>query len=112
METIAPSVSETSAKLFSRLVLPSAHNVGMIDMQKTDIILQTATERFVEVFKGILPLFNSLSKAWVSVMAPQIVYTLAFRQEDNSKRCLQLEPDIANFVPRTSVRISCHLVAC
>ena len=53
---------ETTEKLFARLVLPSAHDVGVIDMEKTDIILQTATRRFIEVFKGMLPLFNGSPK--------------------------------------------------
>ncbi len=49
--TVAATGCETAEKLFSRLVLPSAHDVDMIDVQYIDIILQTATGRFIEVFK-------------------------------------------------------------
>ena len=111
MGTVALTSSEMAGKLFLCLVLLSAHDVGMIDMQKTDAIPQTATVRFIEVFKGLTTLFNCLSKAWASIMAPKIDYRLAFTQKDNLKRCSQLEPEISDFGPRTSIRISCPLLA-
>ena len=63
IRTVATTGCKMAEKLFSRQVLPFAHEVGMLDMQKNRHHTAHYHVRLIEVFKGMLPLFNGLSEA-------------------------------------------------
>ena len=99
MATVAPAGSSQAEQMFSRFVLPSAHDVGMNDEQNTHLILTNAMGKITQLVKDKLPLFDLLSRLWAQVMAPHIVYGLAFTQKDDLTTMLVIGARYFEFRP-------------
>ena len=99
MATVAPNGSSQADLLFSRLVLPSAHDVGMNDEQCTDLILTNAMGKLTEVVGDKLPFSDLPSGVWARITVSQIVYGLTFTQKDDLATMLMIGARYFEFRP-------------
>jgi hypothetical protein len=104
MRDTVPQDDDISARPFHRVVLPSAHDIGMNSMFTSLALLKNAgTSVIREVLGRELPhLFstlNTLSDSAVNHIAPDIIRALAVTQKDNLETILKLGARYFEFRP-------------
>ncbi|PSN73729.1 hypothetical protein BS50DRAFT_515261 [Corynespora cassiicola Philippines] len=88
MRDVIPRGSEREKRPFKKVVLPSAHDIGMNSMQTSQALLQRAgTGVIKEVLGRSLPrafaVINKVSDTAVNHIAPDIIRALAITQKDS-----------------------------
>jgi len=103
MATTAPEGSPQAGKLFSRLVLPSAHDVGMNSMQTSEAILQNIPTAIVNMLfadqKAALEVVRVVSEDILKNIAPNIIRALAITQKDSLECMLTIGARYFEFRP-------------
>ena len=104
MRDIAPPGSSQADKSFTRMVLPSSHDIGMNSMQTVTTILQHAgTGVIKEVLgrslPGALSVLNKVADAGVKHIAPDIIRALAVTQKDSLDTVLKIGARYFEFRP-------------
>jgi hypothetical protein len=104
MRDSIPQGSERANRPFCKMVLPSAHDIGMNNMASSRSLLQNAgTGLIKEVLGRSLPralsLINKLSDAAISRIAPDIIRALAITQKDTLDAILQIGARYFEFRP-------------
>lgn len=102
-DTIPPN-TDIATKPFHRVVLPSAHDIGMNSMATTLSLLEKAgTGVIKEVLGRSLPrafdILNKVGDAGVNAIAPDIIRALAITQKDSLATILQLGARYFEFRP-------------
>ncbi|ORY04123.1 PLC-like phosphodiesterase [Clohesyomyces aquaticus] len=93
-----------SDKPFSRIVLPSSHDIGMNSLQTAQALLKNAgTGVIKEVLGGSLPgalsVLNKVSDSAINHIAPNIIRALAITQKDSLSTILALGARYFEFRP-------------
>ncbi|KAH7135478.1 PLC-like phosphodiesterase [Dendryphion nanum] len=101
---IAPPDSDKADRPFNRMVLPSAHDIGMNSMQTAQAMLQNAgTGVIKEVIGRSLPsafdIFNKVADGAINRIAPNIIRALAVTQKDNLDTILKIGARYFEFRP-------------
>ncbi|KAK0630274.1 PLC-like phosphodiesterase [Bombardia bombarda] len=107
MGNLAPPGSAHEEKRFSRLVLPSAHDVGMNSMQSSEAVLEKVGGAIVGVLVGdtvsgralMSRLADIVSGPAISLIAPSIIFSLAITQKDSLDAMLQIGARYFEFRP-------------
>ncbi|KAF2020893.1 PLC-like phosphodiesterase [Aaosphaeria arxii CBS 175.79] len=104
MRDIAPPDTEKADRKFNKMVLPSAHDIGMNSMQTATAMLQKAGTGVVKEVLGqsignILILFNKLADSTINRIAPDIVRALAVTQKDSVDTILKIGARYFEFRP-------------
>lgn len=94
MREVIPQDSEQSNKPFSKLVLSSAHDIGMNSMDIANALLKNAgTEIIKEVLGRELPSFfdilNKVGDGAINRIAPDIIRALAITQKESADTILK-----------------------
>lgn len=102
-DTIPPN-SDKANKPFNRMVLPSAHDIGMNSMGTATSLLEKAgTGVIKEVLGRSLPrvfdIINKVGDAGVNAIAPDIIRALAVTQKDSLETILKLGARYFEFRP-------------
>lgn len=102
-DTIPPG-SDVANKPFNRMVLPSAHDIGMNSMSTAMSLLEKAgTGVIKEVLGRSLPrvfdILNKVGDAGVNAIAPDIIRALAITQKDSLPTILKLGARYFEFRP-------------
>jgi len=108
MRDVAAPGSPKADKPFNRMVLPSAHDIGMNSMQTAQAMLQRAgTETIKQVIRSdrnALPVMSSLSDKTINAIAPDIIRGLAITQKDSLDKILALGARYFEFRPAKCLR--------
>ncbi|CAI6319130.1 unnamed protein product [Periconia digitata] len=104
MTLTIPSSSPLSSRPFKKMVLPSAHDVGMNTMSSaTHLLSRSGTGAIKEILGRSLPhgldLVNRLSDKAVARFAPDIVRALAVTQKDSVLDLLRIGARYFEFRP-------------
>ncbi|KAL2154603.1 hypothetical protein VTH82DRAFT_3279 [Thermothelomyces myriococcoides] len=103
MGKVAPPGSAMEKKPFHRLVLPSAHDVGMNSMDSTDAVLRCVGGAVVGTLVNdnriLTKLADKLSSDAIALIAPNIIYSLAITQKDSLQAMLKIGARYFEFRP-------------
>ncbi|KAK4132002.1 PLC-like phosphodiesterase [Trichocladium antarcticum] len=103
MGTVAPFGSPFENKPFSRLVLPSAHDVGMNSMQSCEAVLQrvggAVVAALVNDHKVLTKMADTISRDAIALIAPNIIFSLAITQKDSLDTMLKIGARYFEFRP-------------
>jgi len=103
MGRLAPPGSPQENKPFGRLVLPSAHDVGMNSMQSSEAVLKKLGGAIVGTMihddKLLGQITNAISAPAIQLIAPNIIYSLAITQKDSLDTMLQIGGRYFEFRP-------------
>ena len=103
MGRLAPEGSEQAAEPFTRFVLPSAHGIGMNNMQNIEAILLKTGKPILNTLKTVNPVVKSLAPSIgddvLTVHAPNIIRGLAFNQKDSLPAILAIGARYFEFRP-------------
>ncbi|KAK0632684.1 PLC-like phosphodiesterase [Immersiella caudata] len=109
MGHLVPSGSSHENKPFGRLVLPSAHDVGMNSMQSSEAVLNKLGGAIVGTMihddKLLARITDAVSGPAIKLIAPNIIYSLAITQKDSLDTMLQIGARYFEFRPA-----HCHKV--
>ncbi|KAI8935364.1 hypothetical protein NX059_007947 [Plenodomus lindquistii] len=103
-DVVPPSDEDKSNKPFRKMVLPSAHDIGMNSMATSMQLLKNAgTGVIKEVLGRSLPralsIINNISDSAVNHIAPDIIRALAITQKDSLDTILKLGARYFEFRP-------------
>lgn len=105
---IAPLGSPKADKPFNRMVLPSAHDIGMNSMQTAQAMLQRAGTEIIKQVLGTVPnglsILNKISDSAINAIAPDIIRGLAITQKDTLPTILALGARYFEFRPAKCLR--------
>ncbi|KAL2193681.1 PLC-like phosphodiesterase [Corynascus similis CBS 632.67] len=111
MRNLVPPDSDLEKKLFRRLVLPSAHDVGMNSMESSNAVLKrvggAVVGELINDNKLLTKLADKLSGNAIALIAPNIIYSLAITQKDSLDAILKIGARYFEFRParlHTAVR--------
>ncbi|KAL2180598.1 PLC-like phosphodiesterase [Thermothelomyces heterothallicus CBS 202.75] len=111
MAKLAPPGSELEKKPFRRLVLPSAHDVGMNSMESSDAVLRrvggAVVGQLINDNRVLTKLADKVSADAIALIAPNIIYSLAITQKDSLEAMLKIGARYFEFRParlHTAVR--------
>ncbi|KAK3335892.1 PLC-like phosphodiesterase [Cercophora scortea] len=100
---LAPPGSPQENKPFSRLVLPSAHDVGMNSMESSDSLLKKVGGAIATTLVGnheaVARITDCVSGSAISLVAPNIIFSLAITQKDSLDAMLQIGARYFEFRP-------------
>lgn len=86
MGKVAPPGSPLESKPFRRLVLPSAHDVGMNSMQSSEAVLKkvggAVVSTLVNDSRTMAAITDKVSGPAIALIAPNIIHSLAITQKD------------------------------
>jgi hypothetical protein len=104
MRDIIPQDAEISTRAFKRMVLPSAHDVGMNSMATCLGLLGKAGTGVIKDVLGldlphVLDMLNRLGDGAVNRIAPDIIRALAITQTDSLEMILKLGARYFEFRP-------------
>ncbi|KAL2161734.1 hypothetical protein VTH06DRAFT_8296 [Thermothelomyces fergusii] len=103
MAKLAPPGSEAEKKPFRRLVLPSAHDVGMNSMESSGAVLRrvggAVVGQLVNDNRILTKLADKLSADAIALIAPNIIYSLAITQKDSLEAMLKIGARYFEFRP-------------
>lgn len=103
MAAVAPPGSSLEAQPLGRMVLPSAHDVGMNSMQNADAVLQHAggavVSKLIPNNDAVRAIIDALSGPAIALIAPNIVFSLAITQKDSLETMLRLGARYFEFRP-------------
>lgn len=101
--SVAPPGSDLENKPFTRLVLPSAHDVGMNSMESSEAVLRRMGGAVVSVLiddnRLLTSLADELSADAIALVAPNIIASLAITQKDSLDAMLQIGARYFEFRP-------------
>ncbi|KAK3382635.1 PLC-like phosphodiesterase [Lasiosphaeria ovina] len=99
---MAPAGSPLEQKPLSRLVLPSAHDVGMNSMQSSELVLKRVGGAIVTTMvesKVLGQITDAVSGGAISLIAPNIIFSIAMTQKDSLDAMLQIGARYFEFRP-------------
>lgn len=104
MHELAPQDGEKSECPFTRMVLPSAHDIGMNSMDTSLALLKNAGTGAIKEILGreipsIFDIFNRVGDKAVNRIAPDIIRALAITQKDTLDTILRLGARYFEFRP-------------
>lgn len=104
MRDLAPQNSEKSERPFTRMVLPSAHDIGMNSMDTSLALIKNAGTGAIKEILGrelpsVLDIFNRVGDKAVNHIAPDIIRALAVTQKDSPDTVLKLGARYFEFRP-------------
>jgi hypothetical protein len=104
MRDTIPQDSDISSRPFRRMVLPSAHDVGMNSMSTSLALLANAGTGVIKEVLGrelphIFDFLNKLGDGAVNRIAPDIIRALAITQKDSLETILKLGARYFEFRP-------------
>jgi hypothetical protein len=103
MSLVAPPGSQAASKPFSRLVIPSAHDIGMNSLQNADACIQNTPSQFVASLTGGVKVIADISATIPSNMLigeiSNIIQSLAITQKDALETVLALGARYFEFRP-------------
>ena len=103
MGLVTPPGSPLEDRPFSRMVLPSAHDVGMNSMENSNALIGHAGGAVISLFLPENPAFravvDAISGPTISAIAPDIVFSMAITEKDSLKTMLQLGARYFEFRP-------------
>ncbi|KAG9184962.1 hypothetical protein G6011_11792 [Alternaria panax] len=118
MRDVIPQGEQTSHAPFHRMVLPSAHDIGMNNMASSHALLKNAGSGVIKQVLGrslphALSMLNKAGDAAVNAIAPDIIRALAITQKDTLDTILAIGARYFEFRPAKChgqvQRISCSL---
>lgn len=104
MRELVPPNSSAEKQKFSKMVLPSAHDIGMNSMTTSMAMLQKAgTTTIRELLKrelpGALSVVNKIADSAVKHIAPDIIRALAITQKDSLETIMRIGARYFEFRP-------------
>ncbi|KAK4193179.1 putative phosphatidylinositol-specific phospholipase C [Podospora australis] len=100
---LAPPGSDFENKPFSRLVLPSAHDVGMNSMDSSSALMRRVGGAVVSTLLSdnalLGKIVDRLSGAPIEIIAPNIIYSLSMTQKDTLRDMLRIGARYFEFRP-------------
>ncbi|KAK4034971.1 PLC-like phosphodiesterase [Parachaetomium inaequale] len=100
---VAPPGSDLENKPFTRLVLPSAHDVGMNSMASSEAVLArvggAVVAELINDNRILTKLADALSADAIALIAPNIIFGLAITQKDSLDAILQIGARYFEFRP-------------
>lgn len=100
---LAPPGSPLEHRLFSRLVLPSPHDVGMNSMESSDAVLRklggAVVGTLVNDSKTLARIADAVSRDAIALLAPNIIFSLAVTQKDSLDAMLRIGARYFEFRP-------------
>ncbi|KAK4116102.1 PLC-like phosphodiesterase [Canariomyces notabilis] len=100
---VAPPGSDLENRPFTRLVLPSAHDVGMNSMQSSEALLQrvggAVVGTMIDDNKLLTQIADALSGRAIALIAPNIIFSLAITQKDSLDAMLRIGARYFEFRP-------------
>jgi hypothetical protein len=101
--SVAPPGSDLENRPFTRLVLPSAHDVGMNSMQSSEAVLSRVGGAVVGTLindnRILTKLADKLSADAIALIAPNIIFSLAITQKDSLDAMLKIGARYFEFRP-------------
>jgi hypothetical protein len=101
--SVAPPGSDVENRPFTRLVLPSAHDVGMNSMQSSEAVLSRVGGAVVGTLindnRILTKLADKLSADAIALIAPNIIFSLAITQKDSLDAMLKIGARYFEFRP-------------
>jgi hypothetical protein len=101
--SVAPPGSDLENRPFTRLVLPSAHDVGMNSMQSSEAVLSRVGGAVVGTLindnRILTKLADTLSADAIALIAPNIIFSLAITQKDSLDAMLKIGARYFEFRP-------------
>lgn len=104
MRDVIPQDGDKSNRPFSRMILPSAHDIGMNSMQTCMSLLKHAgTGLLKDLFGRSIPfvsdIFNRIGDGAINQIAPNIIRALAITQKDSLDTILKIGARYFEFRP-------------
>jgi hypothetical protein len=104
MRDTVPQDSDMSTRPFRRMVLPSAHDIGMNSMATSLALLKNAGTGIIKEVLGrelphLFDMLNKLGDGAVNHIAPDIIRALAITQKDSLETVLKLGARYFEFRP-------------
>jgi hypothetical protein len=103
MSELAPPGSPLASKPFTRLVLPSAHDIGMNNMQNVEAIFMKTAKPLLTTLKIVSPVVTTVAKVVSDEVllshGPNIIRGLAFTQKDSLPDMLAIGARYFEFRP-------------
>lgn len=104
MRDAIPPDDEKAGKPFKKVVLPSAHDIGMNSMQTSSALLKNAGTGIIKELLGrslpnVFDIFNKVGDGAVNRIAPDIIRALAITQKDSLNAILALGARYFEFRP-------------
>jgi hypothetical protein len=100
---VAPPGSDLENKPFARLVLPSAHDVGMNSMESSEAVLRkvggAVVAELINDNRVLTKLADTLSAGAIALIAPNIIFGLAITQKDSLEAMLAIGARYFEFRP-------------
>ncbi|KAK4098753.1 PLC-like phosphodiesterase [Parathielavia hyrcaniae] len=101
--SVAPPGSELENRPFRRLVLPSAHDVGMNSMESSEAVLRkvggAVVGELIDDNRLLAQLADKISADAIALIAPNIVFSLSITQKDSLDAMLQIGARYFEFRP-------------
>ncbi len=109
MRDVVPSDDEKACQPFTKMVLPSSHDIGMNSMQTAMELLKHAGTGAIKEVLGInlphaLDIFNKIGDGAVNKIAPNIIRALAITQKDSLDTILKIGARYFEFRPAKCYR--------
>jgi hypothetical protein len=104
MRDVLPQDDDKANRMFNRMVLPSAHDIGMNSMSTSLELLKNAGTGVIKEVLGrelphVLSIFNKVGDGAVNRIAPDIIRALAITQKDSLDTILKLGARYFEFRP-------------
>ncbi|KAJ4371326.1 hypothetical protein N0V83_004543 [Neocucurbitaria cava] len=104
MRDVIPPNDDKSNRPFHRMVLPSAHDIGMNTMETSLSLLKNAGTGIIKEVLGrslpnVFDIFNKIGDGAINRIAPDIIRALAVTQKDNLDTILKLGARYFEFRP-------------
>jgi hypothetical protein len=104
MRDVIPQNDDKSNRPFSKMVLPSSHDIGMNSMATSTALLKNAGTGIIKEVLGrelpqIFDVFNKLGDGAINKIAPDIIRALAITQKDSLDTILKIGARYFEFRP-------------
>jgi hypothetical protein len=104
MREVVPPGSDQENRPFHRMVLPSAHDIGMNSMDTSHLLLEKAGTGIIKELLGrslphVFSIFNKVGDGAINRIAPDIIRALAVTQKDTLENVLKLGARYFEFRP-------------
>ncbi|KAH7384478.1 PLC-like phosphodiesterase [Pyrenochaeta sp. MPI-SDFR-AT-0127] len=104
MRDVIPQGDDKSNRPFNKMVLPSAHDIGMNSMQTSMELLKNAGTGIIKEVLGrslpnIFDVFNKVGDGAINRIAPDIIRALAVTQKDSLDTILKIGARYFEFRP-------------
>ncbi|CAO2655659.1 Nn.00g044620.m01.CDS01 [Neocucurbitaria sp. VM-36] len=104
MRDVIPPNNDKSNRPFNRMVLPSAHDIGMNSMETSLALLKDAGTGIIKEVLGrslpnVFAIFNKIGDGAINRIAPDIIRALAVTQKDSLETILKVGARYFEFRP-------------